>query len=161
MAKALMVVRHVANSPTRAVLTLEAAPGAADAGEAHGTATIAVPLEEGETYDDVAEGDIVEVTVARSGARRGVFGVHAQGAALVAQARRIPNSTNDPNYKTPPEQKVPPPILPDGVVTEPRPSVVLEPLTDVPPTAGVATAGPTSVEDAPKVDENATRARNR
>jgi hypothetical protein len=69
--------------------------------------------------------------------------------ASLAAAKAIPNATNTRGYKTPDHLKVEPTPVPDGVVTEPRPSVVLEPVSATPPTAGVASAAPAVEAESP------------
>jgi hypothetical protein len=70
--------------------------------------------------------------------------------AAVAAARAIPNSTNTAGFKTPAALKVPPPVVPDGVVTLPRPSVVLEPVPETAAPAVAPAPAHTSVEPAKK-----------
>ena len=154
MPRVLLLATSVAVSPGRAVVELQALPDPTDDFEPHGNMLLTIPLDEGEDegFDEFVQGEIYAVNFHKSSARKGTaLAVHQSNHAAVNAAVRIPNSTNDPNYVTPPEQKLPPPVLPDGVVTEPRPSVVMPPAEgSAPPTAGVVSAGPVTAEEQAK-----------
>lgn len=134
-----MLAHTVGVSEGRAVAQLRAVAEPDDEEAGGGTATIIV------RGDDAAEafeeGCVYEVSFSKT--TSGVADAYTKAAAARAAAAAIPNSTNTRNYKTPPELKVVPPALPDGVVTLPRPTVVLPPLTDTPPDAGVV-SGPST-----------------
>lgn len=102
------------------------------------TGTAVITLHGDDAKEDFAEGDVYSVSFSRVAAAADDPAVSA-----IAAARAIPNSTNTPGFVTPPELKVPPPAVPDGVVTLPRPSVIMERTTTTAPDAGVTTGAPT------------------
>jgi len=87
---------------------------------------------------DIEQGAVYSISLSKT--RSGARSAHAQAVAAVEAARAIPNATNTRDYVTPAHLKVPPLPVPDGVVTLPRPAVVMEPVSDVPPDAGVVSA---------------------
>lgn len=137
MVEVKMLARSVGRSDARAVVQLQAVPDPNNEEEAGGTANIIV--NDPDALDEFEEGQVYWVTFEKADAADHGPVV----ASLVAPAAAgIQNSTNTRGYKTPPELKVPPPLVPDGVVTEPRPTVVMPPVEGTaPPTAGVV-SGP-------------------
>lgn len=141
--KLALVAQSVQANNGRAVVLLTVAPGAAGEDYGHGQLVATIPYDEEDGFDEIEEGEVYNVTLHKSSAPKG-SGLETHVASLKVAQVRVANSTNDPNYVTPPEQKVPPIPVPEGTVTLPRPSVVIEPpQEDVPADAGVVTAGPT------------------
>lgn len=125
-----MVAHRVGVGNERAVVELRSVPDHADDTAPGGHASVFInDPDELEAFEEGAEYSVSFSRVSK-----------ASDASwdLVKQAKAIQNSTNTRDFKTPPEQKVPPPIVPDGVVTMPRPSVVLAGPDD----AGWDTASP-------------------
>lgn len=136
-----MVARTVGVGNERAVVQLQAVGDPMDPAAPGGSASIYV--NDPDELDAFEEGYVYNVTFEKASKQEA--GVQAQTMQMAAQAAAIQNSTNTSRFVTSPEQKVAPPVLPDGVVTEPRPSVVLEPLEGTaPPTAGVVTGPATN-----------------
>lgn len=134
MAEIQMVARSVGVGPNRTVVQLRAIEDRLDATAPGGHANIIIS--DPDEMGDFEEGGVYTVTVTKAKGADASPQALAQQAAAAAAA--IPNSTNTARFVTPPEQKVPPPAVPDGVVTEPRPTVIMEPVSGTPsPTAGV------------------------
>lgn len=134
-----MIARSVGSGGQIAVTDLEALPDYDDETAPGGTAHIIA--RHPEDLDLLVQGKVYIVTIEEASGDDADAGVAGQSAELAAQVAAIPNSTNTVGYKTPRELKVPPPRMPDGTVTLPRPSVVVAPVTDTPPDAGVS-SGP-------------------
>lgn len=101
------------------------------------TGTAVITLHGDDAKEDYAEGDVYSVSLSRVSAAADDPAVSA-----IEAAKAIQNSTNTAGFKTPPELKVVPPPVPDGAVTLPRPSVVMERTTTTAPDAGVTTGVP-------------------
>jgi hypothetical protein len=130
-----MVAHSVGVGNDRAVAALRAVPDPDDEAAAGGNANIVI--NDPDALDDFEEGATYTVSFAKAAPARG-----AAASDPVQAARAIPNSTNTRGYKTPASLKVPPPVVPDGVVTSPRPSVVLEPAEAPAPAPAPAPAAP-------------------
>jgi hypothetical protein len=146
MAEVRMLAQSVGVANGRSVVKLVSVEDPNDDNEATGQATITV--NDPDDLDAFEQGQVYWVSFEKAGAEDA--GPHAAALATVREAALIPNSTNTPNYKTPPELKIPPPPVPDGVVTEPRPSVVMAPISDAPATAGVASGPALNVGQTPE-----------
>lgn len=123
-----MLAHTVGVSAARSVAQLRAVEDPGDPKVGGGIATIII--RDPDALDTFEEGSVYEVTFRKLSDAEA--GVDAQTAAMRAAAVAIPNSTNTRNFQTPTHQKVPQPVAPDGVVTLPRPSVVLEPAAPTP-----------------------------
>lgn len=136
-----MIARSVGSGGAITVADLDVVPDYTDELAPGGTAHIVV--RDPDELDTLVQGKVYIVTIEEATGADADAGVAGVSAQLAAQVAAIPNSTNTRNYVTPPELKIPPPAMPDGTVTLPRPSVVLPPVTDTPPDAGVS-SGPST-----------------
>lgn len=118
----------------------EADPSNPDAAGGHATVIL--------SGDDAADHGLEEGAIYEVSFNKVADASADAGAQAIAAARAIPNATNTRHFKTPPELKAVPVPVPDGVVTLPRPSVVMEPVTNTPPDAGVTAPMPTVTEAA-------------
>lgn len=140
MPEVLMFAHSVGTGGDRTVVQLRAVDDPNDENAA--TGNMQLVIRDPDAQADFEEGQVYSVSFNKAEAPEGSsIHAHAAAAKAAAMAAAIPNASNTPNFRPTAAQRTPPPQVPDGVVTEPRPAVVLEPLADTPPTAGV-TSGP-------------------
>lgn len=138
MAEVRMLAHRVGVANGRAVVQLTHVADPNDPAEATGQATITV--NDPEDLDAFEEGQVYWLSFEK--ANKEDAGPRAAAMASVREAAAIPNSTNTAGYVTPPELKIPPPAVPDGVVTEPRPAVVMPPVENAAPATAGVVSGP-------------------
>lgn len=138
MVEVRMLARSVGTANGRSVVQLTSVADPNDDNEATGQATITV--NDADELDAFKEGAVYWLEFSEANAEDA--GPHAAALATIRDAAAIPNSTNTPGYVTPPELKVVPQPVPDGVVTEPRPSVVMPPVEGAAPATAGVVSGP-------------------